>query len=261
MTQKPRGLSRPAAILASSRFGASPIETVTPTSLLDLAGEPRQHQRRRPAVQRRGAGQVEHRLVDRQRLHERRQPPHQRPDLPRHRDVFGEIRADHHRVRAGFQRLEHRHGAAHAVDPRDIAGRRHHPAHAAADDHRPRRQLRPVALLHAGVEGVAIDMRDGEREQLGVPHDPPPAAARAGRRVAGIGIAVAAERGHYPMSAAATSRRHRARPRNRRAGCAPPASSRRRRTRSAAALSAARHRGAPCSTARRRARSRRGRGC
>ncbi len=32
-TAKPRGLSRPAAILASSRLAASPIETVMPTSL------------------------------------------------------------------------------------------------------------------------------------------------------------------------------------------------------------------------------------
>jgi len=32
MTAKPRGLSRPAAILAISRFAARPMETVTPTS-------------------------------------------------------------------------------------------------------------------------------------------------------------------------------------------------------------------------------------
>ena len=59
-----------------------------------------------------------------------------RADLPPDRDVFGEVRADHHRVGAGLQRLEHRHGAAHAVDPRDVAGGGDHAAHAAADDHR-----------------------------------------------------------------------------------------------------------------------------
>ena len=39
MTLKPRGLSRPAAIFASSRFGARPTETVTPTSRSTLAAK------------------------------------------------------------------------------------------------------------------------------------------------------------------------------------------------------------------------------
>ena len=83
-------------------------------------------------------------------------------------DVLRHVRLDHHGVRAGRQRLEHRHGAAHAVGARDVAGGRDHAALAAADDHRPGQQLRPVALLHRGVEGVAVDMRDGQREQLGM---------------------------------------------------------------------------------------------
>ncbi len=43
---------------------------------LDLAREARQHDGGRRAVQRLGAGEVEHRLVDRQRLHQRRQRRH-----------------------------------------------------------------------------------------------------------------------------------------------------------------------------------------
>ena len=42
--------------------------------------------------------------------------------------------------------------------PRDIAAGRDDAALAAADDHRPVAQARVVALLDAGVEGVAIDV-------------------------------------------------------------------------------------------------------
>ncbi len=42
----------------------------------------------------------------------------------------------HDRVRAELQRLEHRHGGAHAGDARDVAAGGHDPAPAAADDQR-----------------------------------------------------------------------------------------------------------------------------
>ena len=168
ITAKPRGLSRPAAILASSRFGARPIETVTPTSAstsrakrasTTAGGAPCS-----ASVPARSstASSIDSGCTSGVSLR------HQRADLPRHRDVFREVGADHHRVGARLQRLEHRHGAAHAVDARDIAGGGDHAAHAAADDHRLRGELRAVALFHAGVERVAVDMRDGEGEQLRV---------------------------------------------------------------------------------------------
>jgi hypothetical protein len=52
------------------------------------------------------------------------------------------------------------------VQPRDITGRRHHAALAAAHDHRNRRQLRPVAFFDAGIEGVAIDVGDRQIIQI-----------------------------------------------------------------------------------------------
>ncbi len=171
ITAKPRGLSRPAAIFAISRLAASPMDTVTPT----VASTSRANRASTTAggapCSACGAGQIKHRLVDRQRLQQRRQRRHHGADLPSDCDVFGEVRPDHHRVGTRLQRLEHRHRAAHAINPGDVAGGGDHAAHAAADDDRPCRKLRPVALLHAGVERVAIDMRDGQVEQLGMPHD------------------------------------------------------------------------------------------
>jgi hypothetical protein len=124
-------------------------------------------------MQRLRAGKVQHRLVDRQRLDHGRETLHQRAYLPRGSDVFAEIGTDHHGVRARFQRLEHRHGGAHAGQPRDVAGGANHAAGAAADDHRFRCQFRPVALFDAGVKCIAIDMRDGKAKQFRVADDPP----------------------------------------------------------------------------------------
>ena len=85
--------------------------------------------------------------------------------------------------RTGLQRLEHRHGRAHALDAGDVAGGRDDAALAAADDHRLVGQLRIVALLDRRIEGVAVDMgesslrvRDGEQ---------PRAAAGRQRPIAG----------------------------------------------------------------------------
>ena len=64
--------------------------------------------------------------------------------------------------------------------PRDIAAGQHHAAHAAADDHRPVGELRPVALLDAGIERIAIDMRDGQPGELGMGDE-------AGRAAGGTG--------------------------------------------------------------------------
>ena len=87
--------------------------------------------------------------------------------------------------------------------PRDVAGGGDDAAHAAADDHRAAGQLRPVALLDARVERVAIDMRDGEPNSSGMRDDP------AGRRKPGTAAAAAspADRSTQSRQSARISRR------------------------------------------------------
>ena len=111
-----------------------------------------------------GAGQIEKRLVDRQRLDQRRQRLHRLAHLAADPDIFRHVGPDHRGLRAQRQRLEHRHRRAHAEGAGDVAGRRDHAALAAADDDRPVGDLRIVALFDGGVERVAIDM--GERRAL-----------------------------------------------------------------------------------------------
>ena len=48
-----------------------------------------------------------------------------------------------------------------------------------ADDHGEVAKLRPFALLDRGIEGVAVDMGDGEIVQLRVPEDARRSAGRA----------------------------------------------------------------------------------
>src|SRR5664280_2819108 len=90
----------------------------------------------------------------------------------------------------------------------DVTGGRDHTALAAADDHRFVDQRRIVALFDCGVEGVAIDMRDGELIELAVARKPRRAAGRTARGLLGrIRQAIAAEahgisRSQCPPSAA-----------------------------------------------------------
>ena len=107
-----------------------------PISFSTRQREVGQHQRRRLAVQPLGAGEVEERLVDRDRLDQRRQRLHHGAHLAADADIFLHVRRDDDRLRAGFERLEHRHGRAHALDAGDVAGGRDDAALAAADDHR-----------------------------------------------------------------------------------------------------------------------------
>jgi hypothetical protein len=110
-------------------------------------------------------------------------------------DVFAEVRLDHHGVGTGLQRLEHRHGRMDAVQPRDVAAGRDHAPLAAADDDRPVAQFGPVALLHRGVEGVAVQVGDGQLVQLGVM-----ATMRRDPQFAAVGLAVAGWRQSRQMA-------------------------------------------------------------
>ncbi len=136
-----------------------------PKLLLDVGGKARQRLGRRHAVQPRGAAEVEERLVDRQRFDERRQRQHHLADLAAGFGVFFHVGPDHFRLRAQAQRLEHRHRRFHAEGAGDVAGGGDDAALAAADDDRLGGKRRVVALLDRGVEGVAVDMGDGERRQ------------------------------------------------------------------------------------------------
>ena len=171
--------------------------------LLDALDQQGERARRRSAVELLGAAQVQEGLVDGDRFDQRRDRQHQLPDGAAHGLVLGHVRLDHHGVGAGLQRLEHRHGRAHAVDARHVAGRRDHAAPPAADDHRLVGQLRIVALLHRGVEGVAVDVGDGEAAQLFMGHQPvAPAFRAAGRLLRSLEerAAISAELGHGGQS-------------------------------------------------------------
>ena len=95
------------------------------------------------------------------------------------------------RLGAGLERLEHRHGRAHAIGPGDIAGGRDHPALAAADDHRLVQQGWVVALLDGRIERVAIDMRQTQGVALGVAQQPRRAAGGAAAWLGRIAVMVA----------------------------------------------------------------------
>ncbi len=99
-TAKPRGLSRSEAILARNLLAERPIDTVMPISSSTSPGEAGERLRRRQPVQPLGAGEIEERLVDRQRLDQRRQLQHQRAHLAADRGIFVHVGLDDHGVRA-----------------------------------------------------------------------------------------------------------------------------------------------------------------
>ncbi len=144
-----------------------------------------------------GAGKIEERLVDRQRLDQRRQRQHHLADLAADPRIFFHVGPDDPGVRTKAERLEHRHRRSHAVGTRDVARGGDNAAAPAADDDRLGGQRRIVALFDGGVERVAIDMGDGEIVEFVVTHEPRRAATAAPRRPASaIGETVAAEGAH-----------------------------------------------------------------
>ena len=148
-------------------------------------------------VQPLGAGEIEEGLVDRQRLDQRRQSPASaartsRPTRLVFRHVGRITTASGRR-----QRLEHRHGRAHAVDARDVAGGRDHAALAAADDDRlvaqaagrrasRRRHRRRRSRDGRWRESVELGMGDQARRAAGRAAGRP-GRARSPRRSPGTG--------------------------------------------------------------------------
>ena len=136
ITVKPRGLPRPAAIFAISRFAARPIETVMPTccstALAKRASTTAGAAPCRASVPARSstASSIDSGCTSGVSSFIKR------AHLAGGSGVFREVRLDDDRVGAGLQRLEHRHRALHAVDTGDVAGGRNDAPCAAADDHR-----------------------------------------------------------------------------------------------------------------------------
>ena len=106
-------------------------------------------------------GEVDERLVQRQRLHERRGRPQHGHHLLAGRAVGVEAAAQERRVRAPRPRLAGRHGRADAVLPGFVRRRGDHAAPAdAAHDDRLAAQGRLVALLDRGEERVEVEVED-----------------------------------------------------------------------------------------------------
>jgi hypothetical protein len=151
---------------------------------------------RRLPVQPRCASEVEEGLIEGQRFDGWRHLFHHGADLAADLDVDVHAAAHDDCFGAEFERLEHRHGGAHALDPGDVAGGGDHAAASAADDDGLVADLRIVAFFNGGVEGVAIHMCDGEIEKLCMPrHAWAAAGGAAGFKVEPC-QAISAKRGH-----------------------------------------------------------------
>ena len=106
-------------------------------------------------------GDVEIRLVERERLNERRVLGEDRPDLPRDRPIDVEPRLHEDQVGTLPLRADGGHRGADAESPRLIARGGHDaPLARAADRHRLAAKIGIVALLDGGVEGVHVDVDD-----------------------------------------------------------------------------------------------------
>ena len=158
-TSMPSGLQRADATLATNLVGATPTLHVSASSrdraLADPFGD---HGGAALGADR--AGDVEERLVERQRLDQRgdvAQDRHHRCGCLR---VGGAVGRTTTAPRAQPQGASHRHRAAHAVPARLVRGRGDNAARSAADDDRLAAQVGIVADLDAGEERVHVDVQD-----------------------------------------------------------------------------------------------------
>ena len=97
-------------------------------------------------VQGLGTREVHERFVDGERLHQGREPQHHRPHLVAHRRVLLHVGPDDGSLGAGLERLEHRHGGAHAVGAGDVA---------AGGDHAPVSKTFMVELRRSAIPGIS----------------------------------------------------------------------------------------------------------
>ena len=161
-TTRPSGFRRSEAILATSLVAATPTDAVSSQLALDRVLDPAGDRR---AVPEQGARRrdVEERLVDRDRLHERREPPEDRHHLAADALVRAAVHRHEDAVRAEPPRRPDGHRGVDPELPRLVRGRAHDPAvvrPAHPDRDRPAAQLRVVALLDRREERVEVDVED-----------------------------------------------------------------------------------------------------
>ena len=160
-TVSPSGFFHADAIFARNLLGATPAEAVSPVvsriCCLEAPGDV-DGQRLVPRV----LGDVEVGLIERERLHQRRDGTEEREHVGRHGPVLREVGRDDGEVGTEADRPGHRHGGPDAEGPRLVAGRRHHaaPLRPAADGDGLASQLGPVALFDGRVERVHVDVDD-----------------------------------------------------------------------------------------------------
>ena len=113
-----------------------------------------------------GAGDVEERLVQAERLDERGDRTEQLHQPTRDLGVVLMVAGQEHRVGAQATRPHRRHGRVHPVAARLVGRRRDDAARAgSADDHRPAAQLGAAQQLHRRVERVHVDVQDRPRHR------------------------------------------------------------------------------------------------
>src|SRR6185295_1367833 len=110
-------------------------------------------------------GHVQIRLVERERLHQRRHRVEDRHHAAGGFLVLGEVRRHDHKLRTQAHRARHRHRRSHAELPRLVARRGHHAARLgrAADDQRLAAQLGMVSALDGRIESVHVEVDDFSR--------------------------------------------------------------------------------------------------
>ena len=137
------------------------------------------------AEQRLRAGDVEEGLVDRDRLHLRREPPQDRHHLAADLLVLAPVDRQEHALRTEPARRPQRHRGVDAELARLVRGRRYDAPlvrPAAADDDGLAAQLRTVALLDRGEERIQVDVED---DALAHARDSRPPGRRVSRPAAG----------------------------------------------------------------------------
>src|SRR5208282_4916089 len=199
-TAKPRGLSRSEASLARSLLSLNPIDTVMPSSASTRRASAARswagHAPRSFSVPEssRNASSIDNGSTSGV---SRSIAAHRASYLA----IFCHVRPDHDRIRAGGQRLEHRHRRAHTIEARYVAAGEHHTAGTTADDDGAFAEVGPVTLLDRSVKSVAIDMSYRQGVECGVADlagRTAITAALAASRGSGKGAAIAAQRSHHP---------------------------------------------------------------
>src|SRR5205823_9313300 len=143
-------------------------------------------------------GHVQVRLVERERLYQRRDLPEDLEDLPRDLAVLAEIRPDDDELGAETDRARHRQRRPHAERARLVARGRDDAAalRTAADRDRSPAERRIVALLDRRVERVHVDVEDLAEAGHRVPQRVPGESVMEG--IAGRALSRTGSAGVYP---------------------------------------------------------------